>query len=95
MATTTAGEQSYGAYGYTYNPDNGGSWTYCGSGLVGMHYSELVNVGFYIDVDTATVVSTFTSTKDAAGGYASSSARPSAGAIRITPSWQPETGHQL
>ncbi|MHC9538854.1 MAG: hypothetical protein AB9903_04990 [Vulcanimicrobiota bacterium] len=66
-----SGEQSYGAYGYTYNPDNGGSWTYYGSGLVGMHYSELVNVGFYIDVDTATVVSTFTSTKDAAGGYAS------------------------
>ncbi len=66
-----SGEQSYGAYGYTYNPDNGGSWAYYGSGLVGMHYNELVNLGFYIDVKTAKVVTTFTSTKDAAGGYAS------------------------
>jgi len=65
------GEQSYGGYGYVYSPDNGGSWTYYGGGLVGMHYSELVDLGFYIDVNSAKVVSTFTSTRDASGGYAS------------------------
>lgn len=65
-------------YGYNYNPEagagyryNGTEWKYSG-GRCGKHYNEIYDTGFLIDIETATVVTTFSSRAWASGGSYSS-----------------------